>query len=111
MGNISKIFLSFLGGFFLFSSNLLAAGPGAEFISYYGIILSQFGLSKGEIELWIPVFGALFTLAVLVGIGLSYKRSVEHRMHDEKGIAPEERFSLNGMIKRSKPTTAMLLAC
>ena len=73
----------------------LAAGDGAPIISYYEILLHNFGLDHHAIEEFKPVIGSLLTLFLTLILGLLYKSSVSKA----KDVEPSGRFSLKSVVE------------
>lgn len=81
-----------------FSNVALAAGGGAavKMIDYYEMILKGlFGLEGHAVHDWMPTAGGIFSLLVLVIVGLLFKRAMEQ----EEAVTPPDRFSLRAVVE------------
>ena len=78
------------------SSVALAAGSALKMVNWYDLLLrSGFGLDEELLSDWIPVAGAVFTLTVLVLVGLKFKSAMEKEGSEEI----ENRFSLRSVVE------------
>jgi len=68
-------------------------GPPA-IISYYEILLHNFGLSHHAMEEWKPVVGSFLTLLLILLIGLAYKKSVAK----SSDVVPSGKADLRSMV-------------
>lgn len=90
--NLFCFFLLFLNS----TAALAAGGPGAEFINYYEIILSNlFGMDKHHSHEWMAVLGGLLSLSILFIIGIRFKSLLAK---DSEG-APSNKFGLQTFVE------------
>ena len=80
----------------MFSSSVAMAAGGVQFINYYYLILKGLGLDKHQIEMWTPVAGSLFTTAVLLFLGLRYKKSIDS---DGDNVSPTASMSIRNIVE------------
>ncbi len=87
--------LSFLTG----SNHAMAEGGAAvQIIDYYHLILSHFfGLDEHAAADWGATVAGLFSLLLILIMGLVYKRSVERDF--ERALVPDSRFSVRAVVE------------
>jgi F-type H+-transporting ATPase subunit a len=90
-----KIFTS-LSALSLSSVGLAAEGGAPAIISYYEILLHNFGLDHHAMEDWKPVVGSFLTLLLTLIIGLLYKKSIKDAGSD---VVPSGKFSLKSLVE------------
>lgn len=73
-----------------------AGGSGTEFINYYHILLHGLGVDQHAIHDWQAVAGGLFSLLVIVLVGLAYRRSVASSGGE---VVPDGRFSIRSIVE------------
>lgn len=84
----------------LFSPSLYASSGGnsvmVEFINYYSLILRAVGFDEHQVHALEPVAGSLFSLLVILALGIAFKISVGK---NKDNVVPGERFSLRILIE------------
>lgn len=78
------------------SIGLSADGGAPAIISYYEILLHNFGLDHHAMEDWKPVVGSFLTLILTIIIGLLYKKSVTAAGSD---VVPSGKFSVKSGVE------------
>lgn len=80
------------------ATEAFAGGAAVEFVNYYGLLLENvFGLEGHALHDWMATAGALFTLLIVIVLGLRYKAAVEKDL--EAATLPDTRFSVRTVVE------------